>query len=119
MRDLKEGLGCQNESWAGRIIKDGSLSFAIYDLSPQKDVIGLRWFVQRSLTRYYRFSLQANVNMRLSALILAAVADAVVLARCDSAPKIDEDGRYTISAPGIKAQVGPILCSPGSHPWES
>ena len=54
--------------------------------------------------------------MRLSALVLAAVADTAVLARCDSAPKPDADGRYTISAPGIMAQVGPILLSPGSYP---
>jgi hypothetical protein len=45
--------------------------------------------------------------MKFSLPLLAAVAEAAVMARgpgCD-VPAPDKDGRYTISAPGIKAQV--------------
>ncbi len=47
--------------------------------------------------------------MRFSLLLAAAAAQAAVIARDDDdgcdAPGPDADGRYTISAPGIKAQV--------------
>lgn len=46
--------------------------------------------------------------MKFSALLVAAVAGAAVITRQSDAPKPDKDGRYTISAEGIKAQVGPI-----------
>ena len=48
-----------------------------------------------------------QVNMRFSLLLTAAAAQAAVIARDDGcdAPGPDADGRYTISAPGIKAQV--------------
>ncbi|KAL2258553.1 hypothetical protein VTK26DRAFT_8110 [Humicola hyalothermophila] len=45
--------------------------------------------------------------MRLSALLLAAVAEAAVITRQDDGPRPDENGRYTISAEGIKAQFIP------------
>ncbi|KAK4237116.1 galactose mutarotase-like domain-containing protein [Achaetomium macrosporum] len=44
--------------------------------------------------------------MRFSVLLVAAVAEAVVATK-RPAPGPDEDGRYTISAPGIKAQFIP------------
>jgi hypothetical protein len=43
--------------------------------------------------------------MRLSLLFVAAVAEAAAIGPGCDAPKPDADGRYTISAPGIKAQV--------------
>ena len=45
--------------------------------------------------------------MRFSLLLAASAAQAAVIARDDGcdAPGPDADGRYTISAPGIKAQV--------------
>lgn len=45
--------------------------------------------------------------MRISLLLAAAVAEAAVIARECDAPGPDADGRYTISAPGIKAQFIP------------
>jgi hypothetical protein len=45
--------------------------------------------------------------MRFSLFLIAAVADAAAVSRsCEAeVPGPDEDGRYTISAEGIKAQV--------------
>jgi hypothetical protein len=45
------------------------------------------------------------VNMRFSLLFVATVAKAAAVARNCEAPGPGEDGRYTISAEGIKAQV--------------
>lgn len=57
------------------------------------------------------------MKMKFSALFIAAVAEAAAIARDCNTPGPDKDGRYTISAPGIKAQVRSkksASCSPDS-----
>lgn len=43
--------------------------------------------------------------MKFSTLIMASLVEAAAVTRQSAAPAPGSDGKYTISAPGIKAQV--------------
>lgn len=55
--------------------------------------------------------------MRFQILTLGAVAAVATAAVTSKLPKPDKDGRYTISAPGIRAKVCSTLILYGSIQW--